>query len=355
MTKQQQQKQKKTKARTSNPVSYNLTLSKNKPLVNQRLFTGKDIIVPDFSVTVTTFGSSDHLINPRLEASFPSASLQSQRYDMYQFEELKFHYHPTSAVTTTPGVVILAWEPNANKGPPETLQQINAFESHSEGPAYSPNLVLSIPKNKLGGPRYTRYGPVGSDLNLYDTGKLIVAHDKCSTTAGYLTEGYIEVYYKIKFFNYHLEEQAPSQARCAEFRVITPKSFTTGMGKALWFDSVGSDFGGDPRVESNPLGYVVVPPGKYLVDFYVTASDSAIEAFNMSVELQHNSAALSPPVYMANYSPVGGYLTVSGSVIVEQAPFDSHVAANWLLDVTLTGAAGTLNVIGSRMVFSALS
>lgn len=352
MTKQQQQKQKKTKV--GNPVSYNLTLPRNRPLTNQRLFSGKDIIVPDFSVSVTTFGADDYFINPRLNASFPSASLQSQRYDMYQFEELRFHYHPTSAVTTTPGVVILAWEPNANKGSPETLQQINAFECHSEGPSYSPNLSLSIPRNKLGGPRYTRFGPVGSDLNLYDTGKLIVAHDKCSLSAGYLTEGYIEVYYRIRFFNYHLEEQDPSQSRCAEARLINTVPMTTGVSAYLGFDSLGEDFGGDPRVRLTfPYGGMIVPPGKYLVNYWVTAVDDTSENFDLTVELRKNLTPLSPSVFTPSKSNVGGFISVTGSAVVQQNQDDDNVIFG--LYVTLTGAAGELNIVGARMTFTALS
>lgn len=271
---------------------------------------------------------------------------------MYQFEELRFHYHPTTAVTTTPGVVILAWEPNANRGPPETLPQINAFEHHCEGPSYSPNITLTVPKNRLGGPRYCRAGPTGSDLNFYDTGRLVVAHDKCSTAAGYQTEGYVEVYYKIRYFNYHLEEADPFQSRAAEVRLISATPCTTGVQRSVGFDSIGEDFGGVDSLALNVSGDLLyVPKGMYHITFWATCLDSVSETFIATAEIHKNFLALSPAIYVTNTSAVGGYITVSGSGVITLDNETNTLSTK----ITLTGAAGTLSVVGARMSLVALS
>lgn len=135
---------------------------------------------------------------------------------MYEFTHLSFRYFPTHAATDNPGIVFLGWEPNANRqGPSDDargVQVINAFEHHTQGPIWSPGIVLTVPVAHLPPPRYCRYAPTSSDLNLYDTGSLIVGTDGCNVTTQI---GYVEVQYTIRFYNYHLENTLLSQSRVA--------------------------------------------------------------------------------------------------------------------------------------------
>lgn len=330
----------------SNPVSYNPRLSPNVPLQQQRVYSGKDLIVTDFQGT-SSFGSSDYALNPRLADKFPSASLTAQRYDMYQFDELIFRYHPTTAVTNTKGVMFLAWEPNANRGPPDTIAQINAFECHTEGPIYNPDLILRIPKNRLGGPRYVRSGPTMSDLNLYDTGRLIVASDDVASSEG----GYVEVMYKIRFFNYHLEETSPVQTRAAEAILITSdQTVSTGVQTTVGLNSLTEDFQGDDTIDLTS-GLVTLPKGKYLVTAQVSATTTADEETALFVDIYKDGAVISPRAFWAQKGKNLSRLAGSASAIIS-----SDGTTTVSLSVLMTGATGTLTLYqGSRMTILALS
>lgn len=338
----------------SNPVSYNVRMAPTVPLAQQRVYSGRDLIVPSYS-GMATFNSDYYSINPRLADKFPSASLQAQRYDMYQFDELVFRWVPTSAVTTSPGVIFLAWEPNANRDAPSDdstgLQAMNAYEHHSQGPVYSPNLVLRISKNKLGGPRYCRSGPTMSDLNLYDTGRFLVASDKCDATG----EGYFEVDYRIRFFNYHLEEGDPIQNRAASVRLITSAiTCPTGVETQIAFNSLVEDFGGDDTTALSS-GDVLLPKGKYLIMGTVDVRDDTNELFQGLIRIRKNGAALSTDhISYDKWAATTGphFHTVHVHGIVSSSGTDTIG-----LSATLTGAAGTLTVQkdSTRMTILALS
>jgi hypothetical protein len=258
--------------------------------MSSQVHSGKDIIVTDFAGTAS-FGASDYALNPRLSDKFPSASKTAQRYDMYQFEELCFRYHPTTAVTSTPGVLFLAWEPNPNRGPPGSVAQINAYQYHVEGPIYNPNLMLRIPKNALGGLRFHRDGPTMSDLSLYDTGRLIVASDDVTGAEG----GYVEVTYRIRFFNYHLEESDPVQARTAEVALITAdQTIATATPTVLNFNSLREDFNGDDTI-ALASGAVTLPKGKYLMSGSIHSADDTSERYKTKIELKKDGASLTLP------------------------------------------------------------
>lgn len=237
-----------------------------------RTARGKDIIVEEV-VENASFKCLQYDLNPRLDTSFPSASLSAQRYDMYEFEELEFRFHPTRAVTNTAGVVFLGWEPNANRGPPSDIKELNAYEYHTEGPAYSPNIVLRVNKTHLPPPRYCRATPTSSDLNLYDTGTLIVGVDAFATSA--IKIGYVEVYYKIKFYNYHLADTLPKQNRLSTITLATTALSAGSPGSPVSTEiptTVDEDFGSSwiSKVGNG----IVLPLGKYLLTLAMTMYDT---------------------------------------------------------------------------------
>lgn len=334
----------------SNPVSYNVRLAPSVPLAQQRVYSGKDIIVTDFQGT-SSFGSSDYALNPRLADKFPSASLTAQRYDMYQFDEITFKYHPTTAVTTTKGVMFLAWEPNANRGPPGTIAQINAFECHTEGPIYSPNLQLRIPKARLGGPRYCRAGPTMSDLNLYDVGRLVVASDDVTGSEG----GYVEVMYRIRFFNYHLEETSPVQNRCAELRLITAdQTLATGVATVIQFNSLAEDYNGDDTI-ALASGQVTLPMGKYLFQATISSTDDTSEVYSSYCTVRKNAATHVPNIYNTVKAAATGGSVFNLNTLSAVIESDGNDVFD--IQATLTGAAGTLKVVkdATRVTLLALS
>lgn len=337
---------KKTKAK-SNPVSFNPSLTRPSPL--NRVHAGRDIIVTTLS-GASTFTASEYCINPRLSDLFPSASLSATRYDMYQFEELSFHYHPTTAVTTTPGVLFLAWEPNAARGPPDSVAQISAYESNIQGPIYSPNLTLRVPKNKLGGMRYTRSGPTGSDLNLYDTGKLIVATD--AVTSGEC--GYIEVFYKIRFSNYHLEETSPVQNRIGELYRSGNWDFVSSVITPIPWNVITYDFCGG-GIQLDPSGTFRLPTGVYHIVADVTFAIDPISAGQVFIEIYKNGAGLPQGSYSSVFIPSG---TPGNWSLMTQATIGVHETDTLYISV-LSGIASVgyqrLLTDTSRVTMTALS
>lgn len=317
-----------------NPVSYNPTMAPTRPLAPQRVYSGRDIIATDYAGS-SGFSASDFALNPRLEDKFPSASLTASRYDMYQFEELEFRYHPTTAVTNTPGILILGWEPNANRGPPDTIAQVNAYEHHSEGPIYNPNITLRIPKNALGGPRYVRSGPTMSDLNLYDTGRLMVCSDDVTGSEG----GYVEVSYRIRFFNYHLEDTLnPVQNRLADFTQTSNQTLTSGVAATLLFDTIAENFNGDPNV-SLDTGLVTLPRGVYFVSAVVTTANSTATPTATSIAIYRNTTE-SLAFAEASTTPIAGN---AASAVPSTAIFKSDGSDTLSIQVTCTSTSGVLN------------
>lgn len=341
----------KNNGKKGNPVSFNTRLPPTRPIAMQKVYTGRDLIVSDFQGT-STFGSSQYAINPRLPDKFASASLMAERYDMYQFDELTFHYHPTTAVTTTKGVVFLAWEPNANRGPPETLVQLNAYETHSDGPIYSPTVRLSVPKNRLGAPRYTRSGPTGSDLNLYDTGKLIVASDDVAGLEG----GYIEVTYKVRFFSYHLEESSSVQARAAVISKNLNQTLVDGVPSTVLMDLIREDFNGDDIFTVDIAGNIILPKGKYLCFWSVQGSDYANEDFAFYVHLLKNGS-LVPFSGRSHTASANARLGLELITICNQMVIESNGSDQFVLKAVAYGTVGPLKIDDGNaiMTFLALS
>lgn len=265
-------KKRNTRGAQRNPVSFSPQLMRNSPTIG-RVAQGKDLIVESFLCPVSANDNFlEYIINPRWSDRFPSASLTAARYDMYHFEELAFHYFPTTAVTTSPGVVYLGWEPNANRGPPSNVKQINAFEHHTQGPIYSSNVSLRIPKSALGGFRYCRSHPTCSDLNFYDTGRLIIGGDAGTGLQG----GYVEVFYKIRFSQYHLEDTLPYQSRCALIDA-SGTTLTTNVpdgGETVLDNTLAECFSPRGCITKMGTGEWWVPAGKY----FVTAINTLVKA-----------------------------------------------------------------------------
>lgn len=257
---------------TSLPAAFSTKLARSTPGV-PRVIHGKDIILANVTGSATpNFQEID--LNPRLDTSFPSASLSAQRYDMYEFTSLRFRYFPTSASTTTTGIVFLGWEPNANRQAPpnssEGVQIINAFEYHTQGPLWSPNVQLNVDQRHLPPPRYCRHLPTGSDMNIYDTGSLIVGTDGGPGT----TVGYVEVEYSIRFYNYHLTDNNVSQSRAAyaTLEIVTPgatakltPTFTEKFGNDQYDFVTGSEW--------------TIPAGKYLLATMICADPSSFGTY----------------------------------------------------------------------------
>lgn len=166
-----------------------------------RPIPGSDIL-DDSYTSETTFATSlkGYDINPGLDSSFPALSFQSKRFDFYEFTRLEFLWRPTSAITATKGMVILAFDPNPNAREPTDLGEIMAYESVVAESIYK-TVRLSVPPHMLRGRRFVRHGPTKDHLTLFDPGMLIIANQGIDAQASL---GVVEVHYTVKFSGYHL-------------------------------------------------------------------------------------------------------------------------------------------------------
>jgi hypothetical protein len=178
-----------------------------------------------------------------------------------------------------------------------------------------------------------------SDLVLYDTGRLIVASDKCDATG----EGYFEVDYRIRFFNYHLEEGSPIQNRVLVARLITSSQEVFTETEALVaFNSLTEDFGGDDTVV-NDGGSIRLPKGKYLVLATVGVQDDTAESYSLQTRIKKNAAALSPDAITFNEWASSGSVHPHSTTI--QGIVDSDGTDEVGLYVTVEGNAGDFVIV----------
>jgi hypothetical protein len=293
---------------------------------------GMDIIVSSVlgNANFTCLGYS---VNPGLEDTFESLSKEAERYDCYEFTELAFHFVGTTVITTTVGQIGMAFEPNPNSGVPQTQAKFSAYECHISSSVYKPDgLWLHVPKAMLAGRRYVRRGIEGSNLTLYDPGSLIVM---VRDEAGATTIGYIEVHYKVRFSNFHLEPNATPYrrnvlrvGRAADLGVVTATP-------TIWdLDTV---FEGG-LVHSLSTGAITLDPGFYVIIANMVCSDTAVETFSglLDISLSGTSKGFG---YFSSAGVANNNSTMACTCLV---PIDT--SSNVVPYVTLTGAAGTLKV-----------
>jgi hypothetical protein len=296
-----------------------------------RLDVGSDIIV-DSVLGNANFTCIGYSVNPGLAENFESLSKEAQRYDCYEFQELSFHFVGTTVITTTVGQIGLAFEPNPNSGVPTTQSKFTAYEAHVSSSVYKPDgLWLHIPKHMLAGRRYVRRGIEGSNLTLYDPGSLIVM---VRDEAGATTIGYVEVHYKVRFSNFHLEASAiPYRRNVLSVGRAADQTYVTTV-PALWdIDTVVS--GG--LVHDITAGVLTLDSGFYLVICDVVVSDTVNEICTALYDLQVASST-ERIVTSVNTLNAGQRIDTFTCLI---ALSDTSAVE---LYVTMTGAAGTLKV-----------
>lgn len=192
---------------------------------------GNDIIADDYMVhSEFTTSLRGIEVNPGLSSSFPSLFYQSKRFDYYEFTKLQFVWRPTSAITATKGMAILAFDPNPNAREPADLGEIMAYEASVAESIYKP-VRLNVPLHMLKGRRYVRHGAKKDHLSLFDPGMLILANQGVDSEDDNTTLGVVEVHYTVKFSGYHLsgsEALAPPQLLLCN--LVANQQVTTAAG-----------------------------------------------------------------------------------------------------------------------------
>lgn len=245
------QKKKKINQRDKNkiPVAYTVQMKGNSRV--NRIEKVQDLFIEAVSGS-TNFALKQYSINPGIPTSFPSLSLAAARADEYRFRKLRFRFVPTTAVTTTKGMVGLAFDPNPNQGPVGSLQLIQAYEYSIVKSVYADSTILEIPKSALSTWRMVRNDWTSKSLIGIDVGTLSVFSLDMDTSA---KVGFIEVDGEIEFRGNQLS--SPSYGNTAgvvQYAQGIPLSLADNIYESVDFSSYAHS-GSDERLVNETVIY----------------------------------------------------------------------------------------------------
>jgi hypothetical protein len=337
--------QKKSSRNVGNPISYNVRSGTAKR--GSKVEMGSDTFVDTVSGSVS-FDANGYQVNPGLADRNLALSKEAAKYDQYEFEELSFKFIRSVAVTTTAGLIGLALDPNPNSADPSALNRFNAYEYRISDSVYAP-VTLRIPRSALQGWRFVRCGPLGSDLSLYDVGRLIIATQDESGTSKL---GFVEMHYKVRFRHFHLEPSTPTPHNVSIFNLASSQTFNSGAIATLTTGEVIVD--GLHLEDDYSSGIFTLPCGQYLVEVEIVAKDTSAENLQIEIDMQKDLTSLSPPVnvFILQAVPASGYIQAHSFCYLT-----SDGSNTYRTRVELTGAAGTLSCIADncRVKFIALT
>jgi hypothetical protein len=242
-----------TRRGRSRPIAYGTHLSSSGKKTNR--YAGKDTYVESISGS-DAFTCNSYAVNPGLSDRFRSAAVEAARYDRYSFSGLKFTWIPSVAVTTTPGMVAMAFDPNPDSSCPEELSLISSYECFKMFSVYEKS-SLFVPASFLKGTRFVRNGPKAQALTLYDPGTFVIATQDMGATAKC---GFIEVEYIINFKHYHLSPPDVLMRNLASYSLSANDSLSTGVVERIDFQTTDYDNIGIEVVDTSQFH---APPGLY--------------------------------------------------------------------------------------------
>lgn len=242
-------------------------------------------------LTTTTLGTvSAFVINASNPATFPWLSRIAQGYELYRFRRLRIEYCP-SCSSSTSGVVVGAFEYDANDPAPVTKQQLSAIDGSVRTNIWSPVVWNFKPFNNWAFCSSPNSAP--GDLRLSDIARFFIA--TFGAVTGGVVVGDLMVSYDVEFMK---PEMAPSTL--SEY--LQPLSSTlptlAGTGVSLAGDkvftvsspapgkldltfSVGGQYmiviGADGTATSGPSGLFTSPGDLYRGTDIIPASTQTLE------------------------------------------------------------------------------
>ena len=296
------------------------------------------------SPTITTYQ-----VNPGLSDIFPVLYQKANMYEQYRIREVQFAYLPTCA-TSTPGSVILSPEYDVNDTPPTTLVEIrNTSGTLENSPWVASTLKLDPTRvHTTGRRKLVRDGVVATTRQDYDMCNLSLATVNNGTTNEI---GLLKVKYKIDFFIRQRSIDTVVSSRTSSFNLSADQTLATTVPETIVFDEA---LGSNALGITNTAGVFTLPKGAYKISVNAVYWDSANEEFTIAHRAYKNSSATTPPQLMQ--SRVNG--TASGPIapIAQVVYITSNGTDTFEVTSTLTGAAGTLKVMGdnTRVLFEVI-
>jgi hypothetical protein len=300
----------------------------------------RELVVASVNNSNTFSVQSTLLLNPGLAATFPWLAPQAGQWEQYVVHKLDAEWIPI-APTSTQGDVIISPDYDSSDPAPTTETQASDNVDTVVDSVWKNILVKLDPKAMMGmGPRkYVRPCAVAGDIKTFDVGKLFICTN--NSTGGATAVGKLWLDYDFEFFvpqNSPNPDTTPQQT--SMFIRSTNQTFTTATPAPLQFATVSYDplsFG--PAV----AGVFTPPAGVYRLSSQATCNDSANEAFTVRMDIYKNGAlvtGLSSEISQPAFAGDNLSLTIDGIV-----PLNGTDTVN--IEMTMTGAAGTLIVTGA--------
>lgn len=302
-------------------------------------FTGSELVAS--VIGSVAFAATKYAVNPGLAASFPRLSVEASKWEQYCFRKLRYRF-VTRTSTSTVGSVILSPEYAVNDPAPASEVQATDTQDAVEDAVWKEvSCDLDVKAMYPSGPRkLIRHGAVPGDLNLYDSANFYV----CTVEeAGTDAIGKLWVDYDVELFvPQNSSLTAPKSSMVSYAFDSTGQTFTTAVPALVDMDAFTEDPLG---IGSDSSGTYTPPNGMYEVSYCATFRDSSAENFEVILEVLKNGAVLSPRAQQAN----NWTATASGSMETSVRAFVSCSGTDTVaIQVTATGAAGTLSTIANR-------
>jgi len=283
-------------------------------------------------------------LNPGQAAYFPVGSVECQQWQKYRFRSFRVVYEPIVNEYNTnndgAGEVIIGFDPDASDQAPTTYSQAVNMKPVARGRPCD-KIVLVVPQHLLKGQNdahFVRHAglPGGSDIKTYDVGLINISVVGSGTT-GSTVLGNIFFEYELDLLSQQitLNTQAPVNNQVAFLQSTSAQTFTTTIATT----SLNATASANGIALVNTAGSMVPPIGNYLVDFGISAQDSADETFRVVDDFKKNGTSvftISPPSQEVGATNTGN-LSVAGSAFVTANGTDAFTNV-----ITMYGTAGTL-------------
>lgn len=326
---------KSSQPRNSAPVAYSSIQRFPRRSKQTERFSGRDLVAVISGST--TFATTKFVINPGLSSTFSWLAANAIKWQQYRFMRLAFIYVTRSA-TTAKGSVILTPDYNPNDLPPS--DESHAFNNQNavEDVPWKQEIICRLDVNAMffSGPRkQVRSANISGDLNIYDAARLYVSTVGQADTS---VIGNLYVEYDVELF-------VPQSSPLNGTAPISSSLYTASISQTLnTATQTPANFGSliyDPLGIGSPVAGVFTPPaGNYIVQGFITVSDSNAEAFLCYVQVYKNGVAVNViDSYISNTGAAGQSYCI---------PFENIVTTNgtdtFYIDVYAVGAAGTLTI-----------
>lgn len=326
---------KSSQPRNSAPVAYSSVQRFPRRSKLSERFTGRDLVA--VLSGSTTFATTKFVVNPGLSSTFSWLAANAIKWQQYRFTRLAFIYVTRSA-TTAKGSVILTPDYNPNDLPPS--DESHAFNNQNavEDVPWKQEIICRLDVNAMffSGPRkQVRSANISGDLNIYDAARLYVSTVGQADTS---VIGNLYVEYDVELF---VPQSSPlngsSPISSSLYSASAPQTLITAT-------TTPANFGVliyDPLGIGSPVAGVFTPPaGNYIVQGFITISDSNAEACSCYVQVYKNGVAVNIiNSYSSNTGAAGQSYCIPFSDIVTTNGTDT-----FNISVHAVGASGTLTI-----------